>query len=246
MLINMPASLPLALCRGNFASPLCQHIYYREATGDHVIKFQSFESVFSQSCLGECHASQARSSLCPSWACSHLVPPVWGLLTTGQEVLLCFLNASSFSAVIDFKMPLLPLPGSTGQGSGVLAVLRGRGQIPPRSEVVNEGTDPGAALTDSVIASYQEDPFWYSHARLWLCQPFQVARNHSSTLFSFRADSSTSWQWRVGRSLVEMGEGGYLCTGSGGLEPFNSIDVSSWTEEAVLFLPVSWPLGRGP
>lgn len=67
MLVNMPASLPLALCRGNLASPLCQYIYYRETTGDHGIKFQSFESVFSQSCPGECCASHAQSSLCPGW-----------------------------------------------------------------------------------------------------------------------------------------------------------------------------------
>lgn len=143
MLINMPASLPLALCRGNFASPLCQYIYYRETTGDHVIKFQSFESILPElprrvPCLPS--SEQPLSRL----ARSHLVPPVWRLLTTGQEVLLCLLNAPSFSAVIDFKMPLLPLPGSTGRGSGVLAVSRGRGQIPPEVRSCKRGNRPQA------------------------------------------------------------------------------------------------------
>lgn len=144
MLINMPASLPFALCRGNFASPLCQYIHYRETTGDHVIRFQSFGRVLSQHCPGECRASQAQSSLCPGGAHSHLIPPLWRLPTTGQEVLLCFLNAPSFSAVIDFKMPLLPLPGSTGQGSGVLAVSRGRGHVPPEVRSCTQGNWPQA------------------------------------------------------------------------------------------------------
>lgn len=80
-------------------------------------------------------------------------------------MLLSCLNAPSFSAVIDFKMPLLPLPGSTGQGTwvgGVLAVWRGRGQIPPEVIAVNKKTEARPALTFSVIASHQENPFWHS------------------------------------------------------------------------------------
>lgn len=61
-----------------------------------------------------------------SWLCTFSLDSTYvEVLTTGQEVLLC-LNSPSFSAIIDFKMPLLPLPGSTSQGiwlGGVSAVL---------------------------------------------------------------------------------------------------------------------------
>lgn len=43
----------------------------------------------------------------------------------------------------------------------------------------------------------------------------------------------------------DRSEGGILRTGSHCLELLNSIGLSLWAEEAVLFLPVSWPLGSG-
>lgn len=108
-------------------------VHYRETTGDHVMKFQSFESVFSRAAW----EGTVPPTLGAAWLCTFSLDSTCvEVLTTGQEVLLCCLNAPSFSVVIDFKMPLLPLPGSTGQGTwvgGMLAVLRGRGQIPPRS-----------------------------------------------------------------------------------------------------------------
>lgn len=89
-------------------------VYYRETTGDHVIfnllKVYSPELPRRVLCLP--------SSEQPlSWPCAFsLESTCVEALTTGQEMLLCCLYAPSVSAVIDFKMPLLPLPGSTGQG----------------------------------------------------------------------------------------------------------------------------------
>lgn len=48
MLITIPPLLPVVFCKGDVASPLCQCTIYRETTGDHVIKFVSFESLFSR------------------------------------------------------------------------------------------------------------------------------------------------------------------------------------------------------
>lgn len=84
----------------------------------------------------------------------HVLPrfPLGGGIDHRQEVLLCFLSGTAFSTGIDFRLPLLPLPGSTAQGTWwgegrVGSVERGRGQI-LRSYFVNEtGAEWRLALT---------------------------------------------------------------------------------------------------
>lgn len=163
---------------------------------------------------------------------SHLIPPVWRLLTTGQEVLLCFLNAPSFSAVIDFTMPLLPLPGSTGQGSGVLAVSRGGGQIPPEVRSCKRGNRPQACPHRLCHSLTPGRPILAQSHTAVAVSASPVARNHSSASFSFRADSSTSRQWG-GRSLGETVREAALARGSHWLRwtwAFTPTGVSTGTD----------------
>lgn len=96
-LINIPAFLPLALCRNDLASPLCQNAIGKPLgtmwLNFSLLKVYSPETPRRMLCL-PC-SEQPLSCLCPFSPDSTCVE----VLTTGREVLLCFLNAPSFSSL---------------------------------------------------------------------------------------------------------------------------------------------------
>lgn len=94
----------------------------------------------------------------------------------------------TFILIIDFKIPLLPLSGSTGQGiwvGGVSTVLRGRGQIHPEVICCKQEGSRTQACPHTLSYPCTRKTHFGTITQPWSYQPFQVARNHSNTLFSF-------------------------------------------------------------